>query len=93
MKNFKALCAICLSTIAFSGSLFAQENQFDNTEVRYEIASSLAHAIADTNTLQVAETAKLQLNQMSLQQTAVQFLALINYQDATQEVKIPAISE
>lgn len=93
MKNFKKLYAACLSTIAFSGAVQADQIALDKNQIQNELATSINIAVADINKPVVTTIAKVQLDKMTFMQNVEQFLVLAKYNEETTSAKVEVIAE
>lgn len=93
MNNFKKLITICLSTLVFSGTIAAQENTFDKTEIHNQITTGLNVAVAQINQPAIEHIAKVQLDHMTFMQNVEQFLRLAKYNKEMTTATIKIVAE
>jgi len=93
MKNFKKLLVVCLSTVAFSSNILANEFNIDQVEVKNEIAISLNTAMANIKQPAVQEIAKLHLLKMAAVRNAEQYLTQVAFENDITTAKLVAVSE
>ena len=93
MNNFKKLIAICLSTFVFSGTVAAQENTIDKTEIHNQITTGLNVAVKEINQPVIEHIAKVQLDRMTFMQNVEQFLRVAKYNQETTPATIKIVAE
>lgn len=93
MRNIKTVFAASVFTFALSGNVFAQEKALSTVEIQTEIADQIQLAVSQINTPEIADTAKSQLDEMTLKQNVEQFLALARFNEETAIVNTQIIAE
>ena len=93
MKNFKKLIAACLSTIAFSGAVQADQSTLDKHQIQNELTTSIKFAVAEITKPVITQIAKVHLDNMTFMQNVEQLLVMAQYNEETTSAKVEIVAE